>query len=69
MCCSTSGVPFPEVVSQVDSLLSNNAAEHCNLFLTGGTSLGVLQGEMEPGRIGLQACNISEILTLLVKYS
>lgn len=51
MCCSTSEVPFPEVVSQVDSLLSNNAAEHCNLFLTGGTSLGVLWGKWSQGEL------------------
>lgn len=55
---------FPEGVSQGDSLLSNNAAEHCSLFITEGINLAVSQGEMEPERISLQACNTFEISTL-----
>lgn len=59
MCCSMSEALFPEAASQGD-----NAAEHCSLFITGGTNLAVSQGEMEPGRISLQACNTFEISTL-----
>lgn len=59
MCCSMSEALFPKAASQGD-----NAAEHCSLFITGGTNLAVSQGEMEPGRISLQACNTFEISTL-----
>lgn len=69
MCCSTSEVLFPEADSQMDSLLSNNAAEHFSLFNTEGTNLGVSQGKTEPGRISLQACYTFEISAILVKYS